>query len=229
MRRSCLWYRWVLWIVLSSALTGCVSVYPSQPSRFYILSPQAQMNPPQKAEAGKPSIAIGLDPVEIPEYINRAQIVTRQSANEIKLWEFDRWAEPLNENFTRVISENLSRLLCCLENPILIYPWRVAVRLDYKVAIGVIRFDGALGKDVTLIVLWGIFGNGGDKPLVTRRSEYIEPAADPGHEALVAAQSRAVSRLSRDIAEAFAPILKRKERSAASENYDREAKPGRGA
>jgi len=173
-----------------------------------MLSPLAETSTSPEAGSGEPFVSIGLGPVEIPEYINRVQIVTRLSANEIKLWEFDRWAEPLNESFTHVLSENLTRLLCCRDPRVMIYPWRVPVRIDYKVEVGVVRFDGALGKDVALVVLWGIFENGSDKPLVTKRSEYIEPAAGNGHEALVAAESRAILRLSREIAEALAPVIK---------------------
>jgi uncharacterized lipoprotein YmbA len=78
------------------------------------------------------------------------------------------------------------------------------------VEVGVIRFDGKLGENVTLIILWGIFGEGGEKLLAAKRAVYVEPLADATYEVLVAAKSRTVSRLSRDIADEINAILGKK-------------------
>ncbi len=199
-------YQWIVCFFTGMALIGCVAGAPSQPSRFYTLTALDSAKPSAPREAGEQCIAIGLGPVEIPEYLNRAQIVTRLSDNELQVAEFDRWAEPLNENFTRALAENLSEL--CVD-PVMIFPWRSPIRVDYKVEMGVIRFDGALGKDVTLVVLWGIFGEGGDKLLLAKRSVYVEPLADNAYESLVKAKSRAVSRLSQDIAASINSILEK--------------------
>ena len=206
MKRSHSFYQWITCFFLIAILGGCIAGGPSQPSRFYTLAPLDDAKAAAQKEAGEQCIAIGVGPVEIPEYLNRAQIVTRKSANELKLAEFDRWAEPLNDNFTRVLSENLSDL--CVE-PVMIFPWRAPIRIDFKVEMGVIRFDGKLGENVTLIVLWGIFGEGGDKLVVAKRSVYVEPLTDSTFEVLVAAKSRAVSKLSRDIADEINAILKK--------------------
>ena len=98
-------------IMLSVVLAGCVGTNPSQPARFYMLSPTNDTKTPAQANIGEGRITIGIGPVEIPEYLNRAQIVTRVSPTELKLAEFDRWAEPLNNNFSRVLAENLTSLL----------------------------------------------------------------------------------------------------------------------
>lgn len=199
-------YQWIVCFFMVMALIGCVAGGPSQPSRFYTLTPLDDAKTAAQKEAGEQCVAIGVGPVEIPEYLNRAQIVTRESPNELKLAEFDRWAEPLNDNITRVLAENLSDL--CVE-PVMIFPWRAPIRVDFKVEMGVIRFDGMLGENVTLIVLWGIFGEGGDKLVVAKRSVYVEPLTDSTFEVLVAAKSRAVSKLSRDIADEINAILKK--------------------
>ena len=206
MKRSQSFYQWIACFFLIVILGGCIAGSPSQPSRFYTLTSLDDAKAAAQKEAGEQCIAIGVGPVEIPEYLNRAQIVTRKGPNELKLAEFDRWAEPLNDNFTRVLSENLSDL--CVE-PVMIFPWRAPIRIDFKVELGVIRFDGKLGENVTLIVLWGIFGEGGDKLVVAKRSVYVEPLKDDTYETLVMAKSRAVSKLSRDIAASINSILKK--------------------
>ena len=56
-----------------------------------------------RQQAAKPAgeakkVAINIAPVELPDYLNRLQIVTRDGRNELKLAEFDRWAGSLAEN-----------------------------------------------------------------------------------------------------------------------------------
>jgi len=63
------------------------------------------------------------------------------------------------------------------------------------------QFDGTLGGDVVLVVKWGLFGEGGKQLLLAKRSSFKEPTGAATYEAFVAAQSRAVAALSREIAE----------------------------
>jgi uncharacterized lipoprotein YmbA len=81
----------------------------TDPARFYTLSPLAI--PGTEAEAAGQGVAIGVGPIKLPEHLDRPQIVTRTSRNELKLAEFDRWAGSLADDFSRVLAENLSILL----------------------------------------------------------------------------------------------------------------------
>ena len=72
----------------------------------------------------------------------------------------------------------------------------------------VIRFDGSLGGDVSLIARWAIL-EGKDKKIVfARKSTIIEPSGGKGYEAMVAADSRALEKLSREIAETIKTLAK---------------------
>jgi len=72
----------------------------------------------------------------------------------------------------------------------------------------VIRFDGSLGGDVSLIARWAVL-EGKEKKLVSvRKSTIIEPSGGQGYEAMVAADSRALEKLSREIAEAIRTLQK---------------------
>ena len=75
--------------------------------------------------------------------------------------------------------------------------------MTLQVGVEVVQFDGALGGDVVLIAKWGLFGEGGKKLLLAKRSSFKEPTGAATYEALVAAQSRAVAALSREVAEAI--------------------------
>jgi uncharacterized lipoprotein YmbA len=152
-------------------------------------------------------IAVGVGPIELPEYLDRPEIVTRASPNALYLAQFDQWAEPLETNFTRVLAENLYSLLCA--DPIAVFPWGGSARIDYQVVVDVVQFDGEVGGDASLSARWSIFGMNGDEALATGKSSFTEPAGAQDYEALVAAKSRAIGDLSRQIARALKNVMRR--------------------
>ena len=116
-----------------------------------------------------------------------------------ELAEFNQWAEPLSDNLTRVIEENLTNLL--RDDSIAVFlSSDSSIPLDYRLEIDVIRLDGNLGDHVTLVAQWALLGTEDDDLKLMRRSEYQEPATDKTYKGLVLAQSRTVEKLSRDIA-----------------------------
>jgi hypothetical protein len=137
----------------------------------------------------------------MPDYLDRPQIVTRVSENEIKLDEFSRWAEPLKDSFTRALVQNLSTILNTAK--VINTTETTGFPLMLQVGVEVAQFDGTLGGDVVLIAKWGLFEQEGKKLLVGKRSSFKEPTGAATYEALVAAESRAVAALSREIAEAI--------------------------
>jgi hypothetical protein len=189
-------------VVLFLALVVCLSACAgkSASSKFYVLSPL-----PQSTLSAAEGTTIGVFPVALPDYLDRPQLVTRVSENEIKFDEFSRWAEPLKENFYTVLVENLSTLL--KSEKIIKTTQNLGVPVTLQVGVEVVQFDGTLGGDVVLNVKWGLFAEEGKKLLLAKRTSLKEPTGAATYEALVAAQSRVVAALSREIALA---ILTRK-------------------
>jgi len=184
----------VLLLALVICLSACAG--KSASSKFYVLSPL-----PQSKLSGADGTTIGVFPVSMPDYLDRPQIVTRVSENEIKLDEFSRWAEPLKESFYTALVDNLSTLLN--QEKIIKTSHNLGTPTTLQVGVEVLQFDGALGGDVVLSVKWGLFGERGKNVLIAKRSSFKEPTGAATYEALVAAQSRAVAALSREIAEAI--------------------------
>jgi len=182
----------VLLLALVICLSACAG--KSASSKFYVLSPL-----PQSKLSGADGTTIGVFPVSMPDYLDRPQIVTRVSENEIKLDEFSRWAEPLKESFYTALVDNLSTLLN--HEKIIKTSHNLGTPTTLQVGVEVLQFDGALGGDVVLSVKWGLFGERGKNVLIAKRSSFKEPTGAATYEALVAAQSRAVAALSREIAE----------------------------
>jgi uncharacterized lipoprotein YmbA len=184
----------VLLLALVSLFSACAG--KSAPSKFYMLNSLPQ-SPLSAVEGG----TIGVFPITVPDYLDRPQIVTRVSENEISFDEFRRWAEPLKDSFTNALVQDLStllntaRVIKTTESP--------GIPMALRVGVKVVQFDGTLGGDVVLVVKWGLFGQEGKKLLVGKRSTFKEATGAETYEAYVAAESRAVSALSREIAEAI--------------------------
>ena len=180
---------------------GCAS---TKPSRFYTLSPLTISEWGTKPEPAGQGVALGVGPIELPEHLDRPQIVTRTSRNALNLSEFHRWAGSLADDFSRVLAENLSILLST--DRVSVYPWRKSVPIEYRVVMDVTRFDGKLGGNAWLIARWTVFSGRGKKVLHMEGSRISEPSGAQGYEGMVAAQSRALAHLSRKIAEAIRAI-----------------------
>lgn len=171
-------------------LAGC----SSPPTRYYVLAPM-----PESAPAAGREIAVGLGPVELPDYLDRPQIVTREGQNELNLAEFDQWGEPLQDNVAQVLAENLAALLP--SRKVAVYPWKRSNPVDVQVSVKVIHFERREGGEAFLSVRWSL-NDGSGKELASRESRYSERASGDGYGATVAAMNRALLRFSRDLATA---------------------------
>ena len=182
-------------------LNGCANT--PQPS-YYLLAPTA----PEPALASRAdALALGIGPIDFPQYLDRPQIVTENSANQIELAQYHRWGESLQENFTDVLATNLSIALST--DRISIYPWNPSTSVDYKIAVDVTRFISVADTHADLVARWRIYGKDRKKPLLIRQSRISIPLQNPGYAALAAAKSTAVGQLSADISTQIQALAER--------------------
>jgi uncharacterized lipoprotein YmbA len=128
-------------------------------------------------------------------------LVTRKTAHELNLSEFNRWAEPLKESITRVIGVNMSNML--ESTRIFRIPRQnKEIPLEYRVEIDIPRFDGRLGGDALLVARWTLYGRE-EKALLTKVSIITEPSGGEGYDNLISAQNRALQKLSQEIVDAI--------------------------
>ena len=197
--------KYITIIFLSLALTGCLGG-PSPPTNFYMLSP---LNPSQAgtlAATADGRIRIGLSTVTVPEYLNRSEIVINLDNTVYQLADFSKWAEPLSDNLTRVLEENLTNLLHDDSIDIFLAS-DSSILPDYRLEVDVLRLDGNLGDQVTLVAQWALLAAEEDDLIVMRRSEYQASAADNTYKELVLAKSRTIEELCRDMAVAIRNAL----------------------
>ena len=185
-------------VVVTSGASLLVGGCASQPSRFYLLSALPSTETASPATSGQQRPTIGVGPVTLPRYVDRPQIVTRTSPYEIKVAEFDRWAEGLDANFARVLAENLSALLPTAR--VVTSPWQRATLIDYQVTVDVTQFLSQAGGDSLLIADWTLFKGEGQEVLASGTSRFSASPVGQDYAAIVAAMSQTVASLSREIA-----------------------------
>ena len=180
------------------SLVGCSFKSETPPSRFYMLrSLPTDASSPATQGAGGPVLVLG--PIKVAAYLDRPQIVTRAPGAEVKLSEFDRWAEPLKDNIETVLVNNVSVLVPT--ERVSVYPARLPPDVDLRIAVDVIRFDGPLGGDVVLDARWSLVSGSKEAEVHMQRSHFVQPAGGPGYADLVEAMSRALDALSRELAQ----------------------------
>ena len=183
------------------ALAGCGGIgSPSPKTHFYTLSVEtgpAQSQDARAAAAGTPT-RVSVSRVAIPGVVDRPQIVARVESNRVEIFDFHRWAEPLQESIPRVIAGNLALQL----GPRYSVAAGVVPGLppEIRVSLDVQRFEAVMGGGVTIDALWSVRPAAGE----TRagRSVIEERTAEGGHAGIAAAYSRALAGVAREIAAA---------------------------
>jgi hypothetical protein len=169
------------------------SACASPAARYYKLSALATPAAPASAV----SVAVG--PVSIPAIVDRPQFIVSAGPNEVRVEEFQRWAAPLADDIGRVVAENLVVLLGSPR--VALFPQQAAEDVQYRVVIAVQRFESEPGEAARLDALWRVRRTS-DGASQSGRTTLREAGAG-GYEALAAAHSRALARLSQDIAAAI--------------------------
>ena len=189
----------ILLVCFISAGCSFLEVKPD-PSRFFALTSLPRTGQTAQDATVTNQLILGIGPIKLPGYLDRQQMVTRISQNRFAVAENDRWAEPLDENFSRVLSQNLSILL--QTDRIVAYPWLRSQQPTYQVQVEVLRFERNEEQTVELWARWTILDDA--RKTIGRKESYLtKPVGDKSTEASVAALSEAVADLSRDIANAI--------------------------
>ena len=156
------------------------------------------------ATGAKSDIVIGLGPVTLPSYLDRPEMARRVDENQIAYDPATRWAEPLQDNFQRVVAANLVQLIG--PQRILLYPWVRTAPLDVVVTVAVARFEQQPDGSLLLEARW-VVRDRADVALAVEITRFTRPGGTP--EANAAALSALVGDLSQAIAAAIPTSVSR--------------------
>lgn len=183
--------------VVLLGLGGCAIVGDQPPTQFFVLTSLADRGGESALAASGRELVVGIAPVELPAYLERREIVSRSSSNELVINRFYQWASPLRADFERVLAADIGTLLPTRRAFVL--PFRRAFPLDFEVRTSVDRFERMADGTVALDARWVIVEQLGERPLVVRDSRIRIPGVADSYPAIVAAMSRAIGELAREV------------------------------
>jgi len=171
----------LVWCCLTGILLQqmACTVLPAQKdtTQFFILTAASQP-PSSSASTHDPSrreLSVGLGPIDFPGYLKRREIVTRMSGDQLLLSDNKRWAESLDANFQRVLSQDLGMQLGTQR--IVLFPWYGRPDINYQVEVQVHRFDIASDNLSHLDARWIIKDGRNGRELMAKESNISSAVA----------------------------------------------------
>ena len=182
--------------LLAALAAGCLG--QGVPVEYFTLSDAGPL--PSAALPGvRPGLGIAIGALEMPRYLDRPEIVTRDGAHRLIVWNERRWAGSLRTDIQRVVADDLGALLGTVR--IAVFPVEPRFPPDVRVMLELLEFDGVLGGEVRLRARFTVASGADGKALAVEQAHVSERAASGSMEALVAAQRAALGQVTRQIAE----------------------------
>ncbi|MDQ6809937.1 MAG: PqiC family protein [Verrucomicrobiota bacterium] len=176
-------------VALVLLLAGCGSK-----EQYYRLSPSGAA-PTGRASKG---VSIGIGPVVLPGYLDRAEIVFQNGENEFQIPGNAHWAGSLDENISSVLAADVAQILH--SGDVIKYPWPAGQQPPaYQVPVDIRQFHSISGSEAILDVSWRIQTRGGAAG-ARRNGSFHEPIHGDGYAAVVAAESRLLEQCAAEIA-----------------------------
>jgi uncharacterized lipoprotein YmbA len=183
-------------VVLLAGASGCSLLTPEpDPSRFFVLTAMNAAPAPPREHG---DLIVGVGPINIPGYLDRNEIATRVSSDELHYSPVERWAEPLRGGIERTIAENLMPVVP--GGLVLRFPWAATTRVDYQVGLDVRRFEADKDGNANLFVRWTIRSLPSGRFLVNRESSLQAAGGSADPELATRALSTTLAQLSQEIA-----------------------------
>jgi uncharacterized protein len=177
-----------------AALFGCT---PAPPIDYYMLTPVGEQS---LAPVPSGDLTIGLQPIELADYLDRPEIVTRPQPTAVELADVHRWGERLDILIARVLAENLN--VMAPASDVVLLPTPFVIEADRELLIEIGRFDMDDTGTVVLEARWQLVDSARGRTLASSRSRFTEDAGStPSYEAIAIAMSRALGALSGEIAQ----------------------------
>jgi uncharacterized lipoprotein YmbA len=153
------------------------------------------------ADTDAPSVVVG--PVTLPAYLDRNEVAVRVSPSELKYAVAERWAEPLVQNFTRVLVEDLGTALG--SDRVSSLTSSTSLTPDYWVEVVVVRFEAGSDGSAQLTARWAV-RDAGRKLVRVRQSQHARQSTAPTTEGGVNALSVTVADLAEEMAAALREV-----------------------
>jgi uncharacterized lipoprotein YmbA len=173
-------------------ITALLVASCSQPNQnFYVLTSTG----PVPSGGG---VGIGVGPVAIASYLDRVNLVTQESANQLGVAEDHRWAGDLTSSIAGVTAANLGRLLHT--GNVQTYPWQTDREIRWQITLDVRQLHSQTDGFAIIEAGWRAYSLPDRHLVASKTFTDREPLTADGFDASVAAQSILLERLADDIA-----------------------------
>lgn len=184
-------------LLLLTGLGACVGV-PSQPLELVLLRvPGSTAVPAAPESATRPPLVVG--PVTLPGYAARSQVLVLENGVTLRALPGARWAEPLEDNFARVLIEGLAARLDSSRLGSIDSAPAIAAR---QLVVEVTEFLADAGGTATLRAGWRLLDEGGRRVVREGRSTLTAPVAGDGAAAVARALGETLDAFASELAEA---------------------------
>lgn len=177
----------VLGLLPMVMLMACSNSAP----QFYMLAAPTAITP---ISGLAKTTQIGLGPIHMPDYLNRPQMVIAVGEHQYRFDDENRWAEHLEQNVSRVLTQQLAGLLGV--DQVLRYPWAQRQAIDYQIVLDILSFHHTAGKGVELKAQWQL--RKAEQVLKSQQFD-CQLANSDAPEAIVASQSQCLTQLAEQI------------------------------
>lgn len=185
--------KFILLCMFTILTTGCFSGR-SPNSKFFILQKGEEIQP---LSSQKTSILV--EQVIIPDLIYKPQIVLNdKTTSEIKISEFNRWAEPLPDIIRQTLVDNLQAYLPNAFIKPELYTTSTS-NYRYILSIEINHFIGTFNNNAILDVWWTLKDSNG-KIKLREKASFSMPIGDT-YQSYVIAQSKMIEKLAQQIAQ----------------------------
>ncbi len=145
---------------------GCSSAQ----TRYYLLSAMPHPEPAQRAVSQASPMHLEIAAIQLPPYLDRQQLVTRERDHQIAIAHTDLWGGHLRRNIARVMAENLAQLSGW---QVSIAPHAAGSRIDVQLQLEIQSFERQSDGRVRLHGSWQLVD--------VRRNAVRKPAMDRVH------------------------------------------------
>lgn len=183
--------------ILLLLCTSCIQIGSDpKPQQHYLL----ESTPSAASYSGK-ALNIEIELVNFPDYLDRLQIVTSNDEQRIIFFNSKRWAEPLQDNLTRIIRENFNLMLPGAS--ITVTPWDSSENDAIKVKLLINKFHGEFNNQTKIDIRWVI--DGGDSQTIKGHFIDRQPIGS-SYQGLVFRLNNGINRLSKELAKELADL-----------------------
>jgi uncharacterized protein len=186
--------------LVAALAAGCLGG-PTPEPQYFTLTGIAPSDGAPVAE--RPELGLVLGQIDLPRYLDRAELVTRTGDHGLRVWNLVRWGGSLRTDVARVVSDDLSRLLGTTR--IAVYPGEARFPVSYRVLVELLELGSAPGHPVVLRARWTIAGPDG-LALAVGATSLEQPPASGSWAHYVAAHRTALGAVTREIAQRIADL-----------------------